>query len=324
MVFHRAKTMVTVQYLRFSEPRSATLDAVSNVAPGREYGVLPPGYRLPDQTRVGRVRLQVGDLDRSVGYYRDVLGFRTIEAHGRCELAPQGDDHVIAELHEFHGARHVPPGGLLGLYHFAVLLPDRAALGRLVRYLLKAGMQFGSADHAVSESIYLWDPDGLGIEIYADRPRASWQTRGRELMMGTDLLDLQSLVALADGDWTGIPMGTTMGHVHLSVGDLEWSREFYHVGLGLDAVVWSYPGALFLSAGGYHHHLATNTWAVGSPPAGENDAKLLEWELVLPSESDVAAATDSLRTAGYGASEDGTDRVIVDPWRIQLRLRGNR
>jgi catechol 2,3-dioxygenase-like lactoylglutathione lyase family enzyme len=209
MVFHRAKTMVTVQYLRFSEPRSATLDAVSNVAPGREYGVLPPGYRLPDQTRVGRVRLQVGDLDRSVGYYRDVLGFRTIEAHGRCELAPQGDDHVIAELHEFHGARHVPPGGLLGLYHFAVLLPDRAALGRLVRYLLKAGMQFGSADHAVSESIYLWDPDGLGIEIYADRPRASWQTRGRELMMGTDLLDLQSLVALADGDWTGIPMGTT-------------------------------------------------------------------------------------------------------------------
>ena len=307
-----------------SDGPSATLDAVSNIPPGQAYGVSPSGYRLPAETCLGRVRLQVSDLDRSVAYYRNVLGFRAIDANGHCDLAPRDDDRVIAELYEFRGARHVPPGGRLGLYHFAVLLPDRVAMGRLVRHLLEAGIQFGSADHAVSESIYLWDPDGLGIEVYADRPRDSWQTRGRELVMGTDLLDLQSLVAMADGDWNGIPPGTTMGHVHLSVGDLDWSREFYHAGLGLDAIVWSYPGALFLSAGGYHHHLGTNTWAAGSPPAATDDAKLLEWELVLPAESDVVAASESLRTAGYGASEDGPDRIVVDPWGIQLRLRGNR
>ena len=208
-----------------SDGPSATLDAVSNIPPGQAYGVSPSGYRLPAETCLGRVRLQVSDLDRSVAYYRNVLGFRAIDANGHCDLAPRDDDRVIAELYEFRGARHVPPGGRLGLYHFAVLLPDRVAMGRLVRHLLEAGIQFGSADHAVSESIYLWDPDGLGIEVYADRPRDSWQTRGRELVMGTDLLDLQSLVAMADGDWNGIPPGTTMGHVHLSVGDLDWSRQ---------------------------------------------------------------------------------------------------
>ena len=288
---------------------------------GRDYGVSSAGHRLPDETRVGRVLLQVGDLERSVSYYRDVLGFCTLDGNGHCALTPRDDDRVIAELRELRGARHVPPGGLLGLYHFALLLPDRASLGRLVRHLLNAGLQFGSADHAVSESVYLWDPDGLGIEIYADRPRELWQTKGRELVMGTELLDLRSLVDAADGEWTGIPAGTTMGHIHLSVGDLEWAREFYHAGLGLDAVVWSYPGALFLSTGGYHHHLGTNTWAAGSPPASAEDAKLLEWELVLPHESHVAAATASLRTAGYGAAEDGTDRVIADPWGTLLRLR---
>ncbi len=282
----------------------------------------PAGYRLPDETRVGRVRLQVSDLDRATSYYRDVLGFRAVSSDGHCALTPQGDDGtVIVELCEHRGARHVPPSGLLGLYHFAILLPDRAALGRLVRHLLSLGLQFGSADHAVSESIYVWDPDGLGIEIYADRPRETWLVKRHELAMSTELLDLRSVADAADGMWSGFPAHTTIGHVHLSVGDLGWAREFYHAGLGLDAVVWSYPGALFMSAGGYHHHLGTNTWAAGSPPAGVDDAKLLEWELVLPNQSDVAAATESLRVSGYGAAEDGADRVIADPWGTLLRLR---
>jgi len=281
----------------------------------------PAGYQLPDQTRVGRVRLQVGDLARSIGFYGEVLGFRIAASEGHSDLTPQGDDTVIVELYEHRGARRVPPGGLLGLYHFAILLPDRAALGRVVRHLLGLGLQFGSADHFVSESVYLWDPDGLGIEIYADRPRTAWHTKRRELVMGTERLDLRSVVDAADGVWSGFPPRTTMGHVHLSVGDLEWAREFYHAGLGLDAVVWSYPGALFLSAGGYHHHLGTNTWAAGSAPASAEDARLLEWELVLPSQSDVVAATESLRAAGYGASEDGDDRIFADPWGTLVRLR---
>jgi catechol 2,3-dioxygenase len=295
---------------------------VSSAPSVREYGIAPTGYRLPDETRVGRVRLQVSDLDRATKFYGEVLGFRAVGSDGHCTLTPQGDDTVIAELYEHRGARHVPPGGLLGLYHFAILLPDRAALGRMVRHLLNLGLQFGSADHAVSESIYLWDPDGLGIEIYADRPRASWRVQRRELVIGTEVLDLRSVVEAADGVWSGFPARTTVGHVHLSVGDLGWAREFYHAGLGLEAVVWSYPGALFLAAAGYHHHLGTNTWAAGSPPAGTDDAKLLEWELVLPNQSDVEAATESLRAAGYGATEDGADRIIADPWGTLLRLRG--
>jgi catechol 2,3-dioxygenase len=256
-----------------------------------------------------------------VAFYGGVLGFQTVASGGRCVLTPQGADTIIAELHEHRGARPVPRGGLLGLYHFAILLPDRAALGRVVRHLLGLGLQFGSADHTVSESVYLWDPDGLGIEIYADRPHAAWQTQRRELLMGTERLDLRSVVDAADGVWSGFPPGTRMGHLHLSVGDLGWAREFYHAGLGLDAVVWSYPGALFLSAGGYHHHLGTNIWAAGSPPAGADDAKLLEWELVLPNQADVAAATESLRASGYGATDDGDDRIFADPWGTLLRLR---
>lgn len=217
--------------------------------------------------------------------------------------------------------RPVPPGGTIGLYHFAVLLPDRAALGRFVDRLLTLNLRFGSADHTVSESIYLWDPDNLGIEIYADRPRHTWRTRGRELLITTDPLDLQSVIAEARGaKWTGLPPGTTLGHVHLSVGDLTTARTFYHEGLGLDLIVWSYPSALFYSAGGYHHHLATNTWAAHARPASDNEARLIEWEVVLPDESDVQAAAASLGHAGYAFAADA---VAADPWGTRLRLRSS-
>ena len=138
------------------------------------------------------------------------------------------------------------------------------------------------ADHAVSEALYLTDPDGLGIEVYADRPRASWTYRGDELVMTTEPLDIGGLITAGEGsDWGGAPDGTTMGHVHLHVGDLARAEAFYHRALGFDKTVWSYPGALFFSAGGYHHHLGTNIWSPG-PSARADEAKLLEWELVVP------------------------------------------
>ena len=139
------------------------------------------------------------------------------------------------------------------------------------------------SNHLVSEAVYLSDPDGLGIEVYADRPRGTWQHEGRQLVMATEPLDVEDVVRAGGGEpWSGMPAGTTLGHVHLFVGDLDAAARFYHEGLGFDKTVWSYPGALFLSAGGYHHHLGTNTWAVGAVPAGEGDARLLEWEIVLP------------------------------------------
>ena len=284
----------------------------------------PPHYRLPNRTRLGRVRLQVSDLDRSILYYRDIIGLRVLRsAAASAHLGPHGDDdHVILELHERRGARAVTPAGLLGLYHFAILLPDQPSLGRFVRHLLARELRFGSADHVVSEATYLWDPDGLGIEVYADRPRDAWRTAGRELVMGVERLDLGSVVEAGGHEpWTGIPGGTTMGHMHLSVGNLPAARAFYHTALGLDVTVWSYPGALFMSAGGYHHHLGTNTWAAGAQPATDADAKLLEWELLLPHQPDVDRAADSLRRSGYAVTREGDAAVALDPWGTPLRLR---
>ena len=284
----------------------------------REYGIAPPGYRLPGLTRLGTVRLQVSNLARSVAYYRDLLGLRVLHQNATtASLTVTDSDDPLLELRYERGIRSVPRGGTLGLYHFAILLPSRAALGQFVKHLAASQVQFGAADHLVSEAIYLWDADGLGIEVYADRPRDAWQANGRELAMATERLDVPSVMdAAGSSTWHGMPAGTTMGHMHLSVGDLNAARSFYHHGLGLDTTVWSYPGALFLSAGGYHHHLGTNTWAMGARAPFESDARLLEWELVLPTQSDAEAAVSSMRAAGYDAAEG----VMTDPWGTALRL----
>ncbi len=301
------------------------------------YGVAPNGYRLPAATRLGRVRLQVADLARSLAYYEGVLGLRALaRAPGRAELGAgepgARGGRVFVELVERPGARPVPRRGRLGLYHFALLLPDRAALGRLVAHLAASHTPAGASDHRVSEALYLTDPDGLGIEVYADRPRDTWQAvptaAGRELAMATAPLDLAALVRAAEAApggpaWTGLPAGTAMGHVHLHVGDLAGAAAFYHEALGFDRVVWGYPGALFLAAGGYHHHLGTNTWAAAQPPAGDDDARLLEWTVELPGAADVDAAAASVAGAGYAAARDGGDLVARDPWGTAVRVQAS-
>ena len=282
----------------------------------------PPGHhRLPDATHPGVVRLQVSDLERSLDYYRDVLGMRTLDARHPATLAAHGDDRPLLELHERPGARPVPRGGALGLFHFAILLPDRAWLARFVTHLRELRVYAGMSDHAVSEAVYLTDPDGLGIEVYADRPRTTWQSDAEgQLFMTTIPLDVRSLLkAAGDEPWTGMPAGTVMGHIHLHVGSLEEADAFYHAALGLDRTVWNYPGALFLSAGGYHHHLGTNTWSSG-PPAADDEARLLSWDLVVPRAEDVDAAAGSLTARGYLVDRDGTVAVAADPWGTRLRI----
>jgi catechol 2,3-dioxygenase len=288
----------------------------------RPYGIAPPGYRLPDATHLGRVRLQVSDLERSLRYYREVLGFRVLDqSSNRVTLGAHGDDRPLIELVERPGATPVPRRGRLGLYHFAILLPDRAALGRFVGHLARLGVRAGMSDHFVSEAVYLQDPDNLGIEVYADRPRSAWRHEGRQLAMATEALDARNLVEAAGGkSWTGMPAGTTIGHMHLHVGDIDEAAAYYHAGLGLDKVVWSYPGALFLSAGGYHHHLGTNTWAAGAAPAGENDARLLDWEIVVPRAEDAEAAAHNVEAAGYRVTRADGSWLLTDPWGTTLRL----
>ncbi len=268
-----------------------------------EYGVHPPGPRMPAATRLGAVTLQVGDLERSRAFYRRVLAAEELDSSpGRVALGARGGSEPLLVPHERPGAAPVPRNGRLGLFHYAILLPDRPSLGAFLRHLVALGEPFAASDHLVSEAVYLYDPDGLGIEVYADRPRRSWGHRNRQLLMATDPMDVEGVMASAAGEeWRGLPPGTVMGHVHLHVGDLETAEAFYHVELGLDKMVWSYPGALFLAAGGYHHHLGLNTWARGAPAPAEDEAQLLEWELVAP-----------------GLQREG---VIADPWGTRLRLR---
>ena len=140
------------------------------------YGEAPNGFRLPDATGVGRVKLQVSDLARSLDFYEGTLGLSVLDRNAtRAELGPHGGRSALVELHERPGTRPVPRRGRLGLYHFAILVPDCASLGRFVDHLGGIGVHAGSADHLVSEALYLQDPDNLGIEVYADRPRSSWK-----------------------------------------------------------------------------------------------------------------------------------------------------
>jgi catechol 2,3-dioxygenase len=224
---------------------------------------------LPADAHIGLVSLIVRDLDRSLSFYRDVLGLVELKPG---QLGPAGGP-VLVELHEQADAV-AKPRRSAGLYHFAILVPSRAALGRSLRRLSEMRWPLsGAADHLVSEALYLDDPDGLGIEIYRDRPRDSWRVVDGEMAMATDPLDLQSLhdEPGAETPWRGLESGTVMGHVHLHVAHLDAAEALYCGQIGFEPMLRRYPGALFVAAGGYHHHLGLNTWAgVGAPPPPAN------------------------------------------------------
>jgi catechol 2,3-dioxygenase len=287
------------------------------------YGIPAPGYRLPSDTHLGGLHLLVSDLERSLEYYQHVIGLTILSRErSSAALGARGSRDALLHIATKPGIKPPPRGGRFGLYHFALLLPDRTALGRFVRHLGELRAHVASADHAVSEALYLWDPDGLGIEVYADRPREGWRIHGQEIFMTTERLNLQSLLAAAgDERWTGMPGGTSVGHMHLQVSDLGSAEAFYHRALGLDKIVWNFPGALFLSAGGYHHHLGTNTWAAGAGESADDEARLIEWEIVLPASDAAAEAAASLGAAGYTVERQDETWAVSDPWNTTLRLR---
>ncbi len=289
---------------------------------GSDVGIAPPSWRLPAETRLGHVTLQVASLARSVEYYERVLGLRTLARGEGTAMLGALDGTALVDLNEHADARPLGEQGRLGLYHFAILLPHRSALGRFVTHLRSSAVRFGASDHLVSEALYLRDPDGLGIEVYADRPRGEWRAENGQVRMASDPLDLDDLVRAADGvAWSGAPPGTTLGHVHLHVANLESAAGFYHAALGLDKMVWSYPGALFLGAGGYHHHLGLNIWA--GPNANRpsmTDARLLEWRVILPTASAAAEAARSLGAAGFQVAQHGEAWLAEDPWGTCVRL----
>jgi catechol 2,3-dioxygenase len=276
---------------------------------------------LPPATRVGGIRLQVSELAASVAYYRDVIGLHVIELSANtATLGAPASPEPLVTLHWVPGTRPARRRGTFGLFHFAILLPNREALGRFVAHLASKGVYAGMSDHKVSEAVYLSDPDGLGIEVYADRPRSGWRDVNGQLVMTTDPLDVDDLVGAGAGQqWDGVPAGTTIGHVHLHVGDLDQAAAFYQGMLGFDITVWNYPGALFFAAGGYHHHLGTNVWAPGPAPAPDQ-ARLLEWTLVVPSPADVQVVGQRLRDSGAPAVADSQDWLVADGWGTRVRV----
>jgi catechol 2,3-dioxygenase len=281
---------------------------------------------LPSGTHVGQVTLQVADLDRSLTFYQHAIGFQLIDRSvedGRqvARLGTTAAHECLLELRERRGVRRVPPRGLIGLYHFAILLPERADLGRFIVHAANSGARIAAADHLFSEALYLTDPDGLQVEVYRDRPRAEWTYRDGQLVGDTLPLDFDPVVASALGTtWHGLPKGTAIGHVHLYVRDLDLARDFYVGALGFSPTVTSMPGALFVAAGGYHHHVGLNTWAGAAPQATDDDARLLAWDLVLPDATQMDAVAARLGAGGYGVVTTGDTRVARDPWDIAVRL----
>jgi catechol 2,3-dioxygenase len=276
---------------------------------------VPTVGQISSATRMGAVHLTVSDLERSLGYYESVIGLSVRERAGdRAMLGAGGEDLLV--LVEQPGAR--PTRGYCGLYHFALLLPHRVDLARWLAHAARDRVSLvGLADHYVSEAIYLSDPDGHGIEIYWDRPRAVWEGKVAERMT-TLPLDTSGLFGeLPDPmsePFERLPPGAVMGHVHLCVADVPQTIAFYRDVLGF-ALMASLGGqAAFLSAGGYHHHLGANTWesaGARQPPAGI--AALKQATIVLPNKTERDLLAARVADAGHESVAVDGGVLVQDP-----------
>lgn len=278
-------------------------------------------------TYVQAVTLQVTNLDRSLLFYQDVLGFTiTEQTKHSAALSANGQD-VLVQLEQ---PSDVQPKAArtTGLYHFALLLPNRADLARLLMHFTKLKIEVGGADHLVSEAIYLADPDGNGIEVYIDRNADEWTWHNGQVKMTVDPLQVDDIVVgVTDLEgWTGLPSDTVMGHIHLHVSEFGKIKAFYNDGLGFEVVSKLGSEALFVSTGNYHHHIGLNTWnGAGAPRPAKNSVGLQSYTIMLPSETVRDSTIAALKRVGAPV-ERTTDAVITeDPSgnRIHLRIEQN-
>ena len=272
------------------------------------------GVIHPD-TFIGPVALTVSDLDRSVAFYRDSLGMQLHRRDGDTAWLGDGTTDLL-ELTGVPAARRMR--GTTGLYHFAILVPTRADLARVLAHLVATHTPLqGLSDHGVSEAIYLADPDGNGIEVYRDRPRDEWPRAGRELRMVTEPMDVDGVMSALTEETREplrLPPGTKMGHVHLHVSDLAAAEDFYAGVLGFELMQHFGGQAAFLSAGGYHHHVGLNTWAgVGAPAPPPGAIGLREFLVQLPNEEELDRVAARIRNAGIPLERTGRGRLVRDP-----------
>lgn len=265
-------------------------------------------------TFVGQVNIKVQDLQRSIAFYEKVIGFQLMEQTDSSASFTADGKTVLLTIEQ---PENVIPkqGRTTGLYHFAILLPDRSDLAEVVQHFLKIGLHFGSSDHLVSEALYLSDPDGNGIEVYIDRQPSEWEWKSGEVKMTVDPLDFEDLLSgVEQQPWEGLPGGTVMGHIHLHVADLKKAEEFYLNGLGFEVVCRYGHQATFISDGKYHHHIALNTWnGVGAPTPPENSVGLSSYTLILSDEGKLARIVDQLEKMGVSVSKEHDYYVTTDP-----------
>ncbi len=278
-------------------------------------------FHTPPAAHVDHVKINVSNLDRSIKFYTETLGFSVLDKNDdSASLTTDGKTSILS-LHQPEDT--VPKGRTSGLYHFAILLPERSDLAAVTLHLANNNIRFGSADHRVSEALYLNDIDGNGIEIYIDRSSEEWKWHNGQVEMTTEPLDFENLLESFDPNkqWNGMPEATIMGHLHLHVGNLDSAVKFYTEGLGMDVVCDFASQALFMSTENYHHHIAVNIWnGPGAPAPEPNSVGLNFYVLRYPDEISRNNAIKRLEDNGFTVTYEGHRTFSQDPSGSRVEL----
>ncbi|MFD1737299.1 VOC family protein [Bacillus salitolerans] len=275
-------------------------------------------------TFVNLVELKVSNLARSLDFYQTIIGLKVLQkTDSSAVLTVNGVSPLLTIIEPVDIIAKQPRTS--GLYHFALLLPNRKELAKVFKHLIELNVLLGSADHLVSEALYLTDPDGNGIEMYADRPANTWSWENNLVKMASVQLDSRGILSeLEDKEWDYLPDSTILGHIHLHVSNLEEAAEFYTNGLGFH-IVSHYPQALFMSSGGYHHHIAINTWnGEGAASPKDNSVGLQSYRIVYPSEIERLHVLEQLHKLGATVTQKNNSYLTIDPSgnKIQLAIYG--
>ncbi|KHE66992.1 VOC family protein [Halobacillus sp. BBL2006] len=274
-------------------------------------------------TYVGHVEIKVSSLEKSKNFYRDILGLQILEqTDTKVSFTTDGKSSILSI--EQPDRVKPKPNHTAGLYHFAILLPNRTELGKVLKHFIEIDLRLGASDHLVSEALYLNDPDGNGIEIYSDRPSDLWEWKGEEVKMAVDPLNGDDLLqGIEEKAWEGLPAQTVMGHIHLHVADMSETQAFY-AALGFNIVSKLGNQASFMSTGGYHHHLGLNTWnGPGVPPTPEDSVGLKSFTLIFPDIEKREEAVRKVRSLGYSIEEGLKDYKTEDPSGNKMILKVN-